>query len=163
VVGCAPAVGQPVFIRPLCCGCISVTLLISGGQSPLLIACCYRYSLAYENSASGDHTLPYTCPCHVLGRSAIIGWIPLFCPGRRPAFAGGSNISDPRRFLVSKGWVNVRIWVIPDKIFGLKRWFAQSGRLSVKFNVHMGNLETYFPGRGKVNFLISLWRECCHE
>jgi len=28
----------------------------------------------------------------------------------------------------------------PDKIFDLKRQFAQSGRLSMNFNVHMGNL-----------------------
>ncbi len=28
----------------------------------------------------------------------------------------------------------------PDKICDLKRWFAQSGQLSMRFNVHMGNL-----------------------
>jgi len=28
-----------------------------------------------------------------------------------------------------------------DKIFDLKRWFAQSGQLSVNFYVHMGNLD----------------------
>ncbi len=29
----------------------------------------------------------------------------------------------------------------PDKIFDLKRWFAQSGGLSVNLYVHMGNLD----------------------